>query len=40
MAGAELGDVAGMPAALLTLAAMLLFTLPLSWRVQRAVDGH
>lgn len=35
-----LGDVAGMSAALLTLAAMLLFTLPLSWRVQRAVDGH
>jgi len=33
-----IGDVAGMPAALLALAAVLLFTLPLSWRVRKAVD--
>ena len=34
-----LGDVAGMPVALVALAAILLFTLPLSWRVQKALDG-
>ncbi|MBJ7311878.1 MFS transporter [Rugamonas sp. CCM 8940] len=31
----RLGDVAGIPAALMTLALILLFTLPLSWRVQK-----
>lgn len=31
----RLGDVAGVPAAAMTLAVLLLFTLPLSWRVQQ-----
>jgi MFS family permease len=35
----RLGDVAGVPAALITLAAILLFTLPLSWRVQKEVGA-
>ncbi|WP_211467711.1 MFS transporter [Collimonas silvisoli] len=35
----RLGDVAGVSAALITLAAILLFTLPLSWRVQKEVGG-
>lgn len=34
-----LGDAAGIAAALMVLAAVLLLTLPLSWRVQRAVDA-
>lgn len=34
-----LGDAAGITVALATLAAILLLTLPLSWRVQRAVDA-
>lgn len=33
-----LGDAAGIPAAVITLAMVLLFTLPLSWQVQRALD--
>ena len=35
----RLGDVAGVPVALISLAAILLFTLPLSWLVQKGVDG-
>lgn len=35
----RLGDVAGVPVAVITLAAILLFTLPLSWRVQRGLEG-
>jgi FSR family fosmidomycin resistance protein-like MFS transporter len=35
----RLGDVAGVPAALISLAAILLFTLPLSWRVQKGLDA-
>ena len=34
----RLGDVAGMPVALISLAAILLFTLPLSWRVQKGLQ--
>ncbi|HJV01669.1 MAG TPA: MFS transporter [Burkholderiaceae bacterium] len=34
----RLGDVAGVPAALMTLAAILLLTLPLAWRVNQALD--
>jgi len=33
-----LGDVAGIPVATMTLAALLLLTLPLSWRVQRGLN--
>ncbi|MEN3032165.1 MFS transporter [Chromobacterium amazonense] len=36
----RLGDMAGVPSALLALAAILLLTLPLSWRVQRGLDAH
>ncbi|AFQ52101.1 MFS transporter [Burkholderia cepacia] len=35
----HLGDVAGVPAALLSLAAILLLTLPLSWSVQKGLDA-
>jgi MFS family permease len=35
----RLGDVAGVSTALITLAAILLFTLPLSWLVQKEVGG-
>ncbi|PHV08416.1 MFS transporter [Janthinobacterium sp. BJB412] len=35
----RLGDVAGVPAALISLAAILLFTLPLSWRVQKGMGA-
>ncbi|WP_211472823.1 MFS transporter [Collimonas humicola] len=35
----RLGDVAGVPVAVITLAAILLFTLPLSWRVQKGLGG-
>lgn len=35
----RLGDVAGVPAAVMTLAAILLLTLPLSWRVQKGLGG-
>lgn len=35
----RLGDVAGVSIALITLAAILLFTLPLSWLVQKEVGG-
>ncbi|MFC5473733.1 MFS transporter [Paraherbaspirillum soli] len=35
----RLGDAAGVHAALITLAAILLFTLPLSWQVQREVGS-
>nr|WP_175801440.1 MFS transporter [Burkholderia anthina] len=35
----RLGDVAGVPAALLALAAVLLLTLPLSWYVQKGLDA-
>ena len=35
----RLGDVAGVPVALISLAAILLFTLPLSWRVQKGLDA-
>ena len=35
----RLGDVAGVPAALISLAAILLFALPLSWRVQKGLDA-
>ncbi|MYN26259.1 MFS transporter [Duganella levis] len=35
----RLGDVLGVSVALCTLAALLLFTLPLSWRVQKALSG-
>jgi len=35
----RLGDLAGVPVALMALAAMLLLTLPLSWRVQKGVDA-
>ncbi|WP_061537085.1 MFS transporter [Collimonas arenae] len=34
----RLGDVAGIPVAAVTLAAILLFTLPLSWWVQKALE--
>lgn len=34
----RLGDVMGVPIALMSLAAILLLTLPLSWRVQKALD--
>lgn len=34
-----LGDVAGIPAAVITLAAILLFTLPLSWRVRKGLGA-
>lgn len=34
-----LGDFAGISAAVMTLAAVLLLTLPLAWRVQRSLDG-
>jgi MFS family permease len=34
----SLGDAMGVPFALITLAAILLFTLPLSWRVQRELN--
>ncbi|WP_199152788.1 MFS transporter [Chromobacterium sp. ASV23] len=36
----RLGDAAGVTAALLALAAILLLTLPLSWRVQQGLDAH
>ncbi|OHX17614.1 hypothetical protein BI343_11445 [Chromobacterium amazonense] len=36
----RLGDAAGVTAALLALAAILLLTLPLSWRVQRGLDAR
>ncbi|WP_440027107.1 MFS transporter [Chromobacterium amazonense] len=36
----RLGDMAGVPSALLALAAILLLTLPLSWRVQRGLDAR
>ena len=35
----RLGDVAGMPSALMALASILLLTLPLSWRVQQGLRG-
>lgn len=35
----RLGDVAGVPNALMALAALLLLTLPLSYRVQKSLDG-
>jgi MFS family permease len=35
----RLGDSAGVPVALLALAAILLFTLPLSWRVRKGMDA-
>jgi MFS family permease len=35
----RLGDVAGVPLALMALAAILLFTLPLSWRVQQGLHS-
>ncbi|MBA5686064.1 MFS transporter [Rugamonas apoptosis] len=35
----RLGDVAGVPVALMALAAILLLTLPLAWRVNRALDN-
>lgn len=35
----RLGDLAGVPVALIALAAILLLTLPLSWRVQKALDA-
>ncbi|MFL9926647.1 MFS transporter [Herbaspirillum lusitanum] len=35
----RLGDAAGISAALITLAAILLFTLPLSWRVQKGLNS-
>jgi MFS family permease len=35
----RLGDVAGVSAALISLAAILLFTLPLSWRVQKEIGA-
>jgi len=35
----RLGDVAGVPTAVITLAAILLFTLPLSWRVQKGLGN-
>ncbi|MES2115467.1 MAG: MFS transporter, partial [Pseudomonadota bacterium] len=35
----RLGDVAGVPIALIGLAAILLFTLPLAWRVNRALGS-
>nr|WP_208449109.1 MFS transporter [Burkholderia anthina] len=35
----RLGDVAGVPAALLALASVLLLTLPLSWYVQKGLDA-
>lgn len=35
----RLGDVAGVSTALIILAAILMFTLPLSWRVQKEVGG-
>lgn len=35
----RLGDVAGVPHALMALAALLLLTLPLSYRVQKSLDG-
>jgi FSR family fosmidomycin resistance protein-like MFS transporter len=35
----RLGDVAGVPVALISLAAILLFTLPLSWWVQKGLDA-
>jgi FSR family fosmidomycin resistance protein-like MFS transporter len=35
----RLGDVAGVPAAVITLAAILLFTLPLSWQVQKGLGA-
>jgi len=34
-----LGDITGVPVAVMTLAATLLLTLPLSWRVQRGLDA-
>jgi MFS family permease len=36
----RLGDAAGIPAALITLAATLLLTLPLSWAVQKSLDDR
>jgi hypothetical protein len=33
----RIGDVMGVPVALLLLAAILLLTLPLSWRVQKSL---
>ena len=35
----RLGDVAGVPVAVITLAAILLFTLPLSWQVQKGLGS-
>ena len=35
----KLGDLTGMPTALITLAAILLLTLPLSWYVQKGLDN-
>ncbi|AMP05005.1 major Facilitator Superfamily protein [Collimonas pratensis] len=35
----RLGDVAGVPIAVITLAAILLFTLPLSWQVQKGLGS-
>jgi MFS-type transporter involved in bile tolerance (Atg22 family) len=35
-----LGDATGVPSALIALAIMLLLTLPLSWRVQTALETH
>ncbi|POA98374.1 MFS transporter [Chromobacterium sinusclupearum] len=36
----RLGDMTGVPSALLALAAILLLTLPLSWRVQRGLEAR
>jgi hypothetical protein len=36
----RLGDLSGIPMALEILAAFLLLTLPLSWQVQRQLDGR